>query len=89
MSQHGSLRSRSETKGHRNVLKRFERIETLKKEEKWKEGNSIYGLPKVKSQKVKTKKGKVAKPAAEGEGAETTATAAVEAPEAKKEKAKK
>ena len=61
MTQHKSLKSHSgrRSKGHRNVLKRFERIEKLKAEGKWTAENSIYGLPKVKSLKIK-KKGKAA-----------------------------
>lgn len=32
----------------RNVLKRFERIELMRKRKKWKEGSRILGLPKTK-----------------------------------------
>lgn len=49
MSQHPSLRSGSKLKAKRSVLERFERIAILKKKGKWKEGNSVYGLPKTKS----------------------------------------
>lgn len=34
----------------RNVLKRYERIDLLKKQKRWKEGDSILGLPKTKSE---------------------------------------
>ena len=37
---------------HRNVLKRDERMARLKEEEKWPEGRSIYGLPKVANRKA-------------------------------------
>ena len=47
MSIHGSLKSRH-TRQRRNVLKRSERIKLLKAGKKWKSGNSLYGLPKVK-----------------------------------------
>jgi len=30
------------------VLKRFERVDILKKRDKWKEGDSALGLPKTK-----------------------------------------
>jgi small basic protein (TIGR04137 family) len=32
----------------RNVLKRFERVELMKKRGKWKEGDRVMGLPKTK-----------------------------------------
>lgn len=49
MSQHSSLRSGSKLRAKRSVMKRFERIEVLKKKGKWKEGGSVYGLPKTKA----------------------------------------
>lgn len=62
MSQHPSLRLSSAGKKHRNVLKRHERIEKLKSQSKWNsEANSPYGLPKVKSQKLKAKSSKAEK----------------------------
>jgi len=66
MSIHPSLRP-SKGKGHRSVFKRFERIKMLAEKDKWKEGESVFGLPKVKSIKIKVKKEKSeAKIAAEG-----------------------
>jgi len=77
MTIHRSLVSRSGTKRHRSVLKRYERIEILKKQGKWdEEKDSPFGLPKVKSLKVKMKKEKVAKEAVVGEGAAAPAEAA-------------
>jgi small basic protein (TIGR04137 family) len=35
-------------KAKRNVLKRFERVEVLKKHGKWKSGDRVFGLPKTK-----------------------------------------
>ena len=62
MSQHPSLRMDLAGEKHRNVLKRYERIKKLKDAEKWDEENSsAYGLPKVKSQKIKAKSSKSAK----------------------------
>lgn len=60
MTQHPSLKIKDIGIGHRSVLKRFERILRLKKEEKWKEGDPIFGLPKVKNIRTKIKKEKPA-----------------------------
>lgn len=49
MSQHASLRSANKIMTKRNVLKRFERIDTLKAQGKWKEGDRGLGLPKTKA----------------------------------------
>ena len=48
MSRHPSLKSGSKIKAKRNVLKRFERIDQLRSEGKWKEGDKALGLPKTK-----------------------------------------
>ena len=48
MAQHRSLRAASTLGGKRNVMKRFERIEILKKRGQWKEGDRITGLRKTK-----------------------------------------
>ena len=48
MSQHRSLRAASTLGGKRNVLKRYERLEVLKKRGQWKEGERITGLRKTK-----------------------------------------
>ena len=48
MSQHRSLRAAATLGGKRNVLKRFERIEVLKKRDQWKDGDRITGLRKTK-----------------------------------------
>ena len=60
MSQHSSLKIGSKDKQHRSVLTRAERIKKLKGKDKWQEGNSIFGLPKVKMLRFKVKKEKVA-----------------------------
>jgi small basic protein (TIGR04137 family) len=68
----------------RSVLNRAERLEKLKEQERWTEGKSIFGLPKVRVRKLSLKKKKKAK--AEGEeGAEGAAApaAAAKAPAAK------
>jgi small basic protein (TIGR04137 family) len=55
----------------RNVLTRAERIEKLKAAERWKEGDAVLGLPKVRVQKLSLKKKKKAKAeeAADAKGA--------------------
>jgi len=89
MTQHSSLKSASVSVKHRNVLKRHERIQSLKDREKWGERKSIYNLPKLKMIKLKVKKSKSA--AGEGEegaeGAEGTEKSA-EKPSAEKAKPK-
>jgi len=49
MSQHRSLRAASNLGAKRNVMKRFERIEILKKRGQWKEGDRVTGLRKTKA----------------------------------------
>jgi len=48
MSQHRSLRGSSTLGAKRNVLKRFERVEILKKRGQWKEGDRVTGLRKTR-----------------------------------------
>lgn len=48
MSQHSSLKSAHKITTRRNVLKRFERIDLMRKRGKWKEGDRGLGLPKTK-----------------------------------------
>jgi len=48
MSQHRSLKGASTIAAKRNVLKRFERVELLKKRGQWKENSKVVGLPKTK-----------------------------------------
>ena len=48
MSQHKSLQGVSGLVVKRNVLKRFERVEILKKQGRWKDGQRVFGLPKTK-----------------------------------------
>ena len=40
----------------RNVLKRYERIHVLMTKNEWKEGGSVFGLPKMKQVKIKARK---------------------------------
>jgi small basic protein (TIGR04137 family) len=48
MSIHSSLRSNETIAVKRSVLKRFERIDILKKQGKFKEGQKVWNLPKTK-----------------------------------------
>jgi small basic protein (TIGR04137 family) len=48
MSQHRSLKGASTITAKRNVLKRFERVELLKKRGQFKQGDKVIGLRKTK-----------------------------------------
>jgi len=50
MSQHRSLKSKGATAAKRSVLKRFERVEILKKAGQWKTGDRVTGLRKTKGE---------------------------------------
>jgi small basic protein (TIGR04137 family) len=78
MSIDKSLRRKNQLARARNVLTRGERIKVLQDEERWPDGRSPFGLPKVRVVKVATKKKakKEEKEAAEGEAAEGAAPAA-------------
>jgi len=51
MSIDSSLKIKDALSRHRNVLSRAERIEILKTEERWTEGDSVFKLPKVAHRK--------------------------------------
>ena len=61
MTMNKSLRVRKGGGGNRGGLSRAERITKLKELEKWEEGQSPLGLPKVRVQKISMKKKKKAK----------------------------
>jgi small basic protein (TIGR04137 family) len=48
MTMHSSLKNAAKIEIQRNVLKRFERVDKLQAEGKWKEGDRGFGLPKTK-----------------------------------------
>ncbi len=78
-----SLRVRKGMLSNRNVLKRSERLEKLKETERWQEGDSVFGLPKVRIEKVALKKRKKAKKVEEEtEDVAATLEGAPEEPEA-------
>jgi len=56
-----TLRVRAGTIRNRNVLTRPERIAKLIEAERWKEGDPVLGLPKVRVQKVSLKRKKKTK----------------------------
>jgi len=70
MSLDRSLKSANALIRHRNVLTRDERIVRLKEAEKWQDGRSVFGLPKVANRKQTLAK------AAKEEAAEGTPAAA-------------
>lgn len=75
MTMDKSLRVRKGSSSDRGVLSRAERIAKLKEQERWTEGRSPLGLPKVRVQKMTMKKKKKAKE----EGAEGGAAGAAAA----------
>ncbi len=67
MSVDRSLKCKNALSRHRNVLSRDERLAKLMDEGIWKEGESVFGLPKVAHRKLSTgKKEKKKEEAAEG-----------------------
>jgi len=85
MSIDKSLRRKNTLARARSVLNRAERIKLLQEQDRWTEGRSPFGLPKVRVHKVVLKKGKKAKEEAKG----TAEAAATGTAEAKKEEKKK
>lgn len=75
MTMDKSLRIRKGSTSARGVLTRAERIAKLQEQERWQEGRSPIGLPKVRVYKMSMKKKKKAK-------AEEGAEAAGKAPAA-------
>lgn len=71
MSIDPSLKLKNALVRHRNVLSRAERLDVLKDEERWNEGDSVMGLPKVAHRKSAAGK----KTKAEGEAAATEGAA--------------
>ena len=87
MSVHSSLSGGKKSGRHRNVLKRYERIQWLKERDIWTEGRSALGLPKVKSIKFKVKKAAKEAKAADATAAPTEGAAAPAAASTAKPKA--
>ena len=84
MSTDKSLRSKNALQRHRNVLTRGERIARLREEERWEEGRSAFGLPKVRTIRARRSakaKAKAEQAAAAAEEAAAAEGVAAEAPE--------
>jgi small basic protein (TIGR04137 family) len=79
-----SLRVKRGATRNRSVLTRMERIARLREADRWKEGDSPLGLPKVRVRKLtmKKKKKKKEEEGAEGADGAAAATAATPAPAA-------
>tara|TARA_Y100000588_G_C13351169_1_gene542482 strand:+ start:219 stop:491 length:273 start_codon:yes stop_codon:yes gene_type:complete len=56
-----SLRIRRGSMGNRNVLTRIERLKKLAEMDRWEEGDSVFGLAKVRVEKVSMKRKKKSK----------------------------
>ncbi len=82
MTMHKSLKSRSMMAGQRSVLSRWERLESLTLAGRWKQGDSVLGLPKVRT-KFKVRR-KVTAAVAPVPGAAAPAAGAAAAPVAGK-----
>ena len=61
MTSDKSLKVKTGRMRTRNVLTRAERLEKLKESDRWSEGDSVLGMPKVRVQKLALKKKKKAK----------------------------
>jgi len=75
MSIHPSLAISEKNKKQRSVLKRAERLRMMLEKGQWKEGDRVFGLPKIKTIRIKIKKEKIEK-ATEAVAGEATAAAA-------------
>ncbi|OGX19197.1 MAG: hypothetical protein A3K83_07130 [Omnitrophica WOR_2 bacterium RBG_13_44_8b] len=87
MSIHPSLSISDKDKKQRSVLKRTERIRMMMGKGEWNEGDKVFGLPKIKTVRIKIKKEKVAKE--EAVTAQTAAPAAADATPTKEQPAAK
>ncbi len=67
MSIDRSLKTKGALSRHRNVLTRTERVKQLKEEERFSEGDSLFGLPKVAHRKSHAGKRKTTETKAVGE----------------------
>jgi small basic protein (TIGR04137 family) len=81
MSIDRSLKIKGALSRHRNVLTRAERVGQLKDEERWSEGQSVFGLPKIAHRKSHAGK-KVKEEAAVVEGVPGVVTPEAEAAQA-------
>jgi small basic protein (TIGR04137 family) len=81
MSIHPSLALSDKDKKQRSVLKRTERLRLMMEKDQWKEGDNVYGLPKIKTVRIKIKKEKAEKvEVVPAEGAAAAPAAGAETP---------
>ncbi len=80
MAIHPSLSSSGKDKKARSVLKRTERLRIMMEKKAWKEGDDVFGLPKIKTVRIKIKKEKKEAAAAATPEAAAAATPAEQAP---------
>ncbi|MCX5705087.1 MAG: small basic protein [Candidatus Omnitrophica bacterium] len=76
MGIHPSLKTSDKVNKARSVMKRSERIRSMIEKGQWKEGDDVYGLPKIKAVRIKIKKEKVEKAADAVAGADGAAAPA-------------
>jgi small basic protein (TIGR04137 family) len=76
MSIDKSLKRKNTLVRSRSVLTRAERIKKLQDQEKWTDGRSPFGLPKVRVQKIVIKKAKKEKAADAGAAEQVPGAAA-------------
>jgi small basic protein (TIGR04137 family) len=87
MSIHKSLVSKNKLVRQRSVLTRDERIKVLQEDGRWNDGDSVFGLPKVRvyvTSKIGKKQKKDKETAADASGTGETAAEAAPAPEGEK-----
>lgn len=95
MSIHPSLSASAQNKKQKSVLTRTERLRSMIEKGTWQEGKSVFGLPKIKTVRLKIKKEKAVEKPAEAiaaEGAAVQAPGEIQAttiPKAKKSSAAK
>jgi small basic protein (TIGR04137 family) len=82
MSIHKSLKQKSTLVRARSVLTRWERVLKLKDQGRWKDGDAVLGLPKVRTKWKTRKRKKEAAPAAAGAPGAAPAAGAAAAPAA-------
>jgi len=87
MSIHPSLKASDKNAKQRTVLKRTERLNSMIEKKQWKEGDNVFGLPKIKTIRIKIKKEKTEKAATTEAAAPATAAAAKTAGKAPEKKA--
>jgi len=70
MSIHPSLSASAQNKKQKSVLTRSERLRSMIEKGAWQEGKSVFGLPKIKTVRLKIKKEKAKELPAEVTAAE-------------------